>query len=89
MPDFYHPDILVTWQQSAPESGKLKWVDNGCKLHKQLSLWETQPSHFILLGSWESPIFQFFCIPAFSIGQLSWTSCHCHLVWVVNTFQMD
>ena len=24
LPDFCHPDVLVTWQQSAPESEKLK-----------------------------------------------------------------
>ena len=24
LPDFCHPDVLVTWQQSAPESEKLR-----------------------------------------------------------------
>lgn len=24
LPGFYHPDVLVTWQQSAPEAEKLR-----------------------------------------------------------------
>ena len=28
--DFYHPDVLVTWQQPTCKSGNLKWVNNSC-----------------------------------------------------------
>ena len=31
LPDFCCPDVLVTWQQPAPEAEKSRWVNNGCK----------------------------------------------------------
>ena len=31
-PDICHPNALITCQQSACESEKLSWVNNGCKL---------------------------------------------------------
>lgn len=30
--DFGYPDFLVTWQHSAPESEKLRWINSGCVL---------------------------------------------------------
>ena len=42
MPNFCHTDVLVTWQQSAPVSDKLRRVNNGCKCNEQSGLWENQ-----------------------------------------------
>ena len=57
---FHHPDDLVTWQQSAPESEKLRRVNEGCELNKESEPWETQDDCLILPGSQENLIFRFF-----------------------------
>ena len=50
-PDFCYSDVLVIRPQSAPESEKLRWVNNSFKLNKQpvaAAFWE-EPSHLVLL----------------------------------------
>ena len=42
LPDFCHPDVLATWQQSSPESEKLRWANSGCQFNKQSGLQKTQ-----------------------------------------------
>lgn len=34
LPDFCHPDVLATWQQSVPESENLRWVNNDSELNE-------------------------------------------------------
>ena len=46
--DFCHPDILVTWQMSAPNSEELRWVRNSCKLNS----WALGNSSWLLGSSW-------------------------------------
>ena len=59
LPDICHLGVLITWQQSAPEPEKLKWVNNGGKLNEQSRLWETQNGCSVLPGSLADPIFWF------------------------------
>lgn len=67
LPYFCHPDVIITWQQSAPESEKLKWVNNGYKLNSQGYGKLRQ-----LFGSSHLPENSIFgvCIPSPTLGHL-------------------
>ena len=70
LPDFCHPDVLVTWQQSAPESEKLRWVNNGCKLNEWSGLLETQDGCLVLPGTLANPFVFCVYIPSSTIVHL-------------------
>lgn len=53
--DFCHPDDLVTWQQSAPTSDKLKQINSSCQLNQQSGYGENQDSSPVLPGSLANP----------------------------------
>lgn len=54
-----HPNVLVTWQQSAPESEKLGWANHGCKLNEQSGIWEAQEGPLVLPSPSANSIFWF------------------------------
>ena len=54
LPDFYHPDILVTWPIVCSQIRK---IEMGCKFNEQSGLWETQDGHLVLPSSQANPIF--------------------------------
>ena len=62
LPDFCPSDILVTWQQSAPKSEKLKWANNGCKLNKQSGYKEPKMATWFFPAPWQLPFISF-CMP--------------------------
>lgn len=59
LPEFCHLGVHVIWQQSAPESEKFDWVNNGYKLSKQSGLWETQEDLLVFPGFLANSIFSF------------------------------
>lgn len=63
LPGFCQADVLITWQQLAPESEKLRWANNGHKLNEQSGLWEAPDGCLVLPCSPANPIFGF-CIPS-------------------------
>ena len=56
LPDFCHPDVLKTWQQSTPKSGNLKWVNNSRQPNSQgygkskTATWLFDKPHFLFDG---------------------------------------
>lgn len=48
-----HYQIFVTWQQSSPESEKLRWENNGCKLNSQ-GYGKPKMAILLVLASWQS-----------------------------------
>ena len=53
--DFCHPDVLVTWQESAPRSEKLRWVNNSCELNSQG--YGQLKTVWLFLAPWPTPSF--------------------------------
>lgn len=71
LPDFCHPNVLVTWQHSVPELDLLRWANNGSKLNKQSEgNRKIKTAIWFFMSSWQISVFGF-CIPSHTIVESS------------------
>ena len=71
LPDFCCPDVLVTWKQSATESEKLRWVNNGCNSITSWDCGKLKTATWFVPASWKMPFFCF-CLLSSAIVHLGW-----------------
>ena len=62
VPDFFFSYLLVTWQESVPESEKLRWTNNGCQFNEVSVVGSL--SHLIPTSSLANPTLNCFCLPS-------------------------
>ena len=62
LPDFWFSYLLVTWQESVPESEKLRWTNNGCQFNEVSVVGSL--SHLIPTSSLANPTLNCFCRPS-------------------------
>ena len=62
LPGFCHPDVLVTWQQSALEPEKLRWINNVYKLNNW-GYGKPNMTTWLFPAPWQTPFFSF-CTPS-------------------------